>query len=146
MNIPSKSKNDMAQKTGSGAGRPVAWMEVVRKDGERLNSFFSDLSGWETTEVAPSSHYGVMDASPHGIGGGSGSSQQGPGHVTFFIEVENLEGTLRDVERLGRKRIAGPINIPDKRPSAGGRGSVNFAYFADPEGHVIGLCKGIIRE
>jgi predicted enzyme related to lactoylglutathione lyase len=121
-------------------------MEVVGKDGERLNCFFSDLFGWETAEVAPGSHYGVMDASPHGIGGGIGPSQQGPGHVTFFVEVENLEATLRDVERLGGKRIAGPINFPDKRPSAGGRGSVNFAYFADPEGHVIGLCKGIVRE
>ena len=90
MNTPRKSKNEMAQKTGSGAGRPVAWMEVVGKDGERLNCFFSDLFGWETAEVAPASHYGVMDASPHGIGGGIGPSQQGPGHVTFFVEVENL--------------------------------------------------------
>jgi len=79
MNIPSKSKNDMAQKTGSGAGRPVAWMEVVRKDGERLNSFFSDLFGWETAEMAPGSHYGVMEARPHGIGGGIGPSRRGRG-------------------------------------------------------------------
>jgi len=104
MNTPRRSKNEMAQKTGSGAGRPVAWMEVVGKDGERLNCFFSDLFGWETAEVAPGSHYGVMDASPHGIGGGIGKSQQGPGHVTFFVEVEDLEATLRDVERLGGKR------------------------------------------
>ena len=69
MNNPSKSKNDMTQKTGAGPGRPVAWMEVVGRDGERLNSFFSDLFGYETAEVAPGSHFGVMEARPHGIRG-----------------------------------------------------------------------------
>ena len=139
------SKKSLDQEKRAGAGRPVAWVEVVGKDGERLRSFFSDLFGWQTAEVAPGSHYGVMDASPHGIGGGIGPAQKGPGHVTFFVEVDDLESTLQDVERLGGKRIAGPITFPDKRPSAAGQGFVNFAYFADPEGHVIGLCKGIVQ-
>jgi predicted enzyme related to lactoylglutathione lyase len=51
-----------------GDGRPVAWVEVVGRDGERLRSFFCDLFGWETAEGAPGSHFGVMDASPHGTG------------------------------------------------------------------------------
>jgi uncharacterized protein len=143
MKNATSSKNNMIDKKK--VGRPVVWFEVVGKDGKRLGSFFSDLFGWETAEVAPGSHYGVMDASPHGIGGGIGPSQKGPGHVTFFVEVDDLEAALRNVERLGGKRITGPITLPDKRPSARGRGSVNFAYFADPEGHVIGLCKGIVR-
>ena len=143
MKNATSSKNKVIEKKG--VGRPVVWFEVVGEDGERLGSFFSDLFGWEMAEVAPGSHYGVMDASAHGIGGGIGPSQKGPEHVTFFVEVDDLEAALRNVERLGGKRIAGPITFPDKRPSAGGRGSVNFAYFADPEGHVIGLCKGIVR-
>ena len=52
---------------------------------------------------------------------------------------------FKTFERRAGKRIADPITFPDKRPSARGRESVNFAYFADPEGHVIGLCKGIVR-
>jgi len=104
-------------------GRPVAWVEVVGKDGERLRSFFCDLFGWETAEVAPGSHYGVMDASPHGIGGGIGPSQKGPGHVTFFVEVEDLEATLQDVERLGGKRTAGPITFPTSGPQRAVKGS-----------------------
>ena len=87
-----------------------------------------------------------MDAAPQGIGGGIGPSQKGSGHVTVFVEVEDLEATLRSVEQLGGKTIAGTITFPDKRPSAHERGSVKFAYFADPEGHVIGLCSGIVRE
>jgi uncharacterized protein len=125
--------------------RPVAWFEIVGKDGERLRSFFSELFGWETTEVASEAHYGVMDAAAQGIGGGVGPSQGGPGHVTVFAEVDDLDAMLEDAERLGGKRIADPIEFPDKRPSAHGRGSVRFAYFADPEGHVIGLRQGIVR-
>jgi hypothetical protein len=75
-----------------------------------------------------------MDAAAPGIGGGVGPSQGGPGHVTVFAEIDDLDATLEDAERLGGKRIADPIEFPDKRPSAHGRGSVRFTYFADPEG------------
>jgi predicted enzyme related to lactoylglutathione lyase len=93
-----------------------------------------------------SGQYGVMDAAAHGIGGGIGTSPKGgAGHVTFFMEVDDLEATLREAERLGGKTIATPATFPDRRPSARGKGSVTFAYFADPEGHVVGLCKGIVR-
>jgi hypothetical protein len=37
MTNPSKSKNEMTQKKGARAARPIAWIEVVGKDGERLN-------------------------------------------------------------------------------------------------------------
>jgi uncharacterized protein len=99
--------------------RPVAWVEVVGKDGERLRSFFSDLFGWETAEVAPGSHHSVMDASPHGIGGGIGPSQKGPGHVTFFVEVDDLEATLQDVERLGRQEDRWSDNFPRQAALSG---------------------------
>ncbi len=127
----------------SGRARPVAWFEIVGKHGEGLRAFYSQLFGWETVEVAPGADYGVMDAAAHGIGGGIGS--RAGGHVTVFIEVDDLEGTLQRAERLGGKTIAGPTTFPDKRPSARGRGSVTFAYFEDPEGHIIGLSNGIVR-
>jgi predicted enzyme related to lactoylglutathione lyase len=99
------TKKNLNQEKRVGGGRPVAWFEVVGKDGERLRSFFSYLFRWETAEVAPGLHYGVMDASPHGIGGGIGPSQKGPGHVTFFVEVDDLEATIQDVERLGGNNL-----------------------------------------
>ena len=125
---------------------PVAWFEVLGKDGKRLRSFYSELFGWRTADVAPGADYGVTDAAEHGIGGGIGSHNGDPGHVTFFVEVDDLDETLRFVERLGGKTIAKPMTFPDRRPSAHGRGSVTFAYFADPEGHIVGLCKGIVRR
>ena len=136
----------MAAKGGGGSEpRPVAWFEIVGKDGELLRTFHSRLFGWQTAEVAPGSNYGVMDAAPQGIGGGIGPSQRGTGHVTVFIEVDDIEATLRSVEKLGGTAIAKEMTFPDQRPSARGQGSVRFAYFADPDGHVVGLCNGIVR-
>ena len=40
----------------------------------------------------------MMDAVSQGIGGATGPRQKGPGHVTTFVEVDDLEGTLRKVE------------------------------------------------
>ena len=87
---------------------------------------------------------GGQDAAPHGIGGGVGPSQQGPGHVTVFVEVDDLEETLRNAEHLGQD-CCRAYPVSGQRPSAQGKGSVSFAYFADPEGHIIGLCRGIVR-
>lgn len=86
-----------------------------------------------------------MEASVKGIGGGVGPSQRGAGHVTVLVEVDDLDATLKDAERLRGKKIAGPITFPDKWPSAGGPRVRELAYFADPEGRVIGLCQGIVR-
>ena len=86
------------QKSRNSKTQPVAWFEIVGTDGERLQSFYSRLFGWQTAEVAPGSHYGVMDAVSQGIGGATGPRQKGPGHVTTFVEVDDLEGTLRKVE------------------------------------------------
>src|SRR5262249_45219667 len=143
-----RSEHDTSMTKKQGAereGKPVTWVEVVGKDGKRLRSFYSDLFGWQTADVAPGADYGVMDAAAHGVGGGFGTRPMGgPGHVTFFIEVDDLEATLRHVERLGGRTISAPMTFPDMRPSARGKGTVTFAYFADPEGHVVGLCKGIV--
>ncbi len=135
-----------AAKNNDAVPRPVAWFEVAGKDGARLRSFYGDLFGWKTYEVAPGAEYGVTDRVASGIGGGIGTLPNGgSGHVTFFVEVADIEATLREVLRLGGKTISGPRTFPDKRPSSQGRGTVTFAYFVDPEGHLVGLCSGILE-
>jgi predicted enzyme related to lactoylglutathione lyase len=125
---------------------PVAWFEVTGKSGKSLRKFYEELFGWQTADVAPGADYGVTDSAPHGIGGGIGKDPTGKGgHVTFFVEVPDFESALREVERLGGKRVGEPLRFPDKRPSAKGRGDVAFAYFLDPEGHLVGLCQRIVR-
>jgi predicted enzyme related to lactoylglutathione lyase len=118
-------------------GNSVAWFEVVGKDGGQLRKFYSDLFGWKIEGAQGDMGYGLVSPSDGGIGGGVGQSQGGEGHVTFFVEVDDPAAYLKKVEKLGGKTVVPPTEIPEYK--------LTFAYFTDPEGHVIGLSKGVAR-
>jgi uncharacterized protein len=120
-------------------GQPVVHFEVVGKDGPKLVSYYSELFGWEIDANNPMK-YGVIQREKTvnedgvGIGGGVGQGPDGyEGHVTFYVEVPDIEEALQKAESLGGTRIMGPETIMD---------SIELGQFADPEGHVIGLVKG----
>ena len=112
---------------------PVTHFEVIGKDSKKLRDFYSKAFDWKLTD-APE-NYAMVDtgANGHGIGGGIGPSRDGRNSVTFYIETEDLKGTLAKVEKLGGKTVM----LPTKA------GPVELAMFADPEGNVIGLAKGM---
>jgi predicted enzyme related to lactoylglutathione lyase len=119
-------------------GQPVVHFEVVGKDGRKLQSYYSQLFGWEIDADNPMA-YGMVqrdgNTNPEGIGigGGVGSGPEGyDGHVTFYVEVPDVEEALAKAQSLGGTRIMGPEKIMD---------TVELGQFADPEGHVIGLVK-----
>ena len=68
-----------------------------------------------------------------GIGGGVGAGPEGyAGHVTFYVEVPDVEAALAKAESLGGTRIMGPDTIMDQ---------IELGQFADPEGHMIGVVR-----
>ena len=72
-----------------------------------------------------------MNADGVGIGGGVGGGPEGyPGHVTFYVEVPDVEAALAKAESLGGSRMMGPEEMFE--------GTI-IGQFADPEGHVIGV-------
>jgi predicted enzyme related to lactoylglutathione lyase len=75
--------------------------------------------------------YGAVDTQADGINGGIGPAQ-GPNQVTFYIEVDDLQGTLTQIELAGGKTVVPVMEVP---------GVVTFAQFADPDGNVVGLVK-----
>jgi uncharacterized protein len=113
---------------------PVVHFEVLGKDAAALTSFYGDAFGWDIKEVAP----GYSMAHPgaeRGIEGGVGAAPEGqPGHVTFYVEVDDLDAALEKVKSLGGSTVAEPMDIPE---------GPSIALFADPEGHVVGLVKGM---
>ena len=119
-------------------GQPVVHFEVVGKDGEKLRSYYSELFGWEIDANNPMG-YGMVSregntaANGAGIGGGVGSAPEGyDGHVTFYVEVPDVEAALARAESLGGTRVMGPETIMDM---------VELGQFTDPEGHLIGVVK-----
>ncbi len=117
-------------------GQPVVHFEVVGKDGEKLQQYYSKLFGWQIDANNPMK-YGMVardgNTGPDGVGIGGGVGQ-GPagyeGHVTFYVGVDDVEEALAKAESLGGTRVMGPEDI---------MGQVVLGQFKDPEGHLIGV-------
>jgi uncharacterized protein len=73
--------------------------------GEKLRSFYADLFDW-TIDADNPLGYGIVQRETNfedvGIGGGIGGIPEGmSGHVTFYVEVPDIEAALAQVEKLG---------------------------------------------
>jgi uncharacterized protein len=127
---------------GETMGHPVAHFEVIGKDGEKLRGFYSELFGWEIDANNPMG-YGMVPREGNtndqgaGIAGGISGAMEGmedyEGHVTFYVEVPDVDDALAKAESLGGRRLMGPDQVP---------GGPVIGQFADPEGHMIGVVKG----
>jgi predicted enzyme related to lactoylglutathione lyase len=119
-------------------GQPVVHFEVVGRDGPALQSFYSQLFGWRIDANNPMG-YGIvarednLNADGVGIGGGVGPGPEGySGHVTFYVEVPDVEAALAQAESLGGTRMMGPDEVME---------GLVIGLFTDPEGHTIGVVK-----
>lgn len=111
-------------------GNPTMWFEVAGNDREALKRFYGDMFDWKLTDVEEMP-YTLVENGSEGIPGGIGAAPEGDaGHVTFYVEVGDVEAGLAKAESLGGSRVMGPMKLPK-----GGE----IALFTDPEGHRIGL-------
>ena len=116
--------------------QPVVHFEVVGRDGDKLKSYYAEMFDWEVKDDNPMK-YGLVDAAEGSVGPGiAGGIGQGPegyeGHVTFYVEVADVEAALAKAESLGGERVMGPETIME---------SLVLGQFKDPEGNVIGLTQ-----
>ncbi len=119
-------------------GHPVVHFEIIGKDADKLKSYYSELFGWEIDSDNPM-NYGIVQregnvsADGIGIGGGVGAAPEGyPGHVTFYIQVPDVEAALAKAESLGGSRMMGPDEVME---------GVEIGLFNDLEGHLVGVVK-----
>jgi uncharacterized protein len=122
-------------------GQPVVHFEIIGKDADKLQSYYADLFGWETDSDNPM-NYGVVprdgntNADGVGIGGGVGRGPEGyDGHVTFYIEVPDVEAALAKAESLGGSRVMGPEQVMER---------LEVGLFNDPEGHLVGVVNSAL--
>jgi predicted enzyme related to lactoylglutathione lyase len=119
-------------------GQPVVHFEVIGTDGEKLQSYYSELFGWKIDANNPMKYgtvqrEGNVNAEGVGIGGGVGVGPEGyAGHVTFYVEVPDVEAALAKAESLGGTRMMGPDEVME---------GLVVGLFSDPEGHVVGVVK-----
>ena len=116
----------------------VGWFEITGKDGPALRRFYSELFDWSINDAGDGSGYGLVEAGEKGIAGGIGASQGGAeGGVRFYVEVDDPAAFLDRAGKLGGRTVVPPTEIPSF--------GLTFAFFADPEGHVVGLSRGAVQ-
>jgi predicted enzyme related to lactoylglutathione lyase len=119
-------------------GQPVVHFEIIGKDGDALQRYYSELFGWEIDSNNPMKYgtiqrEGNVNADGAGIGGGIAAGPEGyDGHVTFYVQVPDVEASLAQAESLGGKRMMGPDQVME---------GLVIGLFTDPEGHTIGVLQ-----
>ena len=108
---------------------PVVYFEIGCRDKGKTSEFYCKLFGWGINDT-PMATY-VNTNSDKGIQGHISAMGHEPhNYVTVYIEVDDIDAYLADVEKLGGKKIVGQVPLPNGK---------KFAWFSDPEGTVIGL-------
>ena len=113
--------------------RPIVHFEIRGKDPQRLADFYRQLFGWDIADPDPA---GIMRF-PAGIGGPEGGvgghirGADAPG-VSIFVQVLDLDETLRKAEGMGGRAVMQPFDVP---------GGPTVAQMADPDGNLVGLVK-----
>jgi predicted enzyme related to lactoylglutathione lyase len=111
---------------------PVVHFDISSKEYKRLESFYSEIFDWKLTPHG-NMPYTSIDTG-EGPSGGIGAAPEGyPGHVTFYVQVDNPAQTLEHIEAKGGKTVQPVMEIPN---------GPTIALFADPAGNTIGLRKG----
>ena len=112
--------------------QPVVHFEVVGQDAKTLQNYYGSLFDWKIDANNPM-NYGMVEAATDGIAGGVGPSPDGQPHVTFYVQVADLQAALDKAEKLGGKTATPPMDVP---------GGPSIAHFIDPAGNMVGLVKG----
>ena len=138
-NIVGLSNNAAVGGRGDAGTNPVLGFEVMGRDPKALCKFYADLFGWRMSEAAGSGYW-MVETGGDGALGGIGPAKatgrnRGAGFATFKVEVEDPPAVLERVEMLGGKTVLPATEVPGT--------TFKIAYFSDPDGHVIGLTKGM---
>ena len=115
-------------------GCPVVYFEIISDDSEKAQEFYGDLFGWSIDADNPL-NYGMVDTESDdaGIKGGIGDDMLDTGgHLTFYVEVPDIEETLKKAVEKGGTVILDALEIP---------GGSKIGLFNDPDGRRVGLVE-----
>ena len=114
---------------------PVVYFEVMGGDVERQRAFYGEMFGWDVAPVEETGGaYSRVGAADAGIEGAIGAFPGAPSYVTFYVQTDDLQAAVARANELGGKTVMEPRTVS---------GSTEAALIEDPDGHVVGLIKGL---
>jgi predicted enzyme related to lactoylglutathione lyase len=134
---------------------PVIHFEMPATDMERVQQFYQNAFGWQTTPMGPEMGNFVLaftaesdenrtPIKPGSINGGFYEKSQQDQQVKLTILVDDIREAMKQIEAAGGKVIGGQkTGEPDEVPGVG-----LFAAFTDPEGNLVSIYEdfGLTEE
>ena len=110
--------------------RNIVHVEIPAANVEGAGKFYADLFGWKLQHM-PEMNYTMFEAGDGSGGGIPQVSEENPaGQVLIYIDSDDIDTDLKNVQKLGGKVIHQKAEIP---------GMGWFGVFQDPTGNVLGL-------
>jgi uncharacterized protein len=117
----------------------VVHFEIPFDDKERAQDFYSEVFGWNITEL-PEMHYAIVTTGPTDeqgfptdtgyIGGGMLKRDSPADRPVITIDVDDIDDALARIEARGGMTVLGRQDV----------GEMGWAaYFKDVEGNLMGL-------
>jgi uncharacterized protein len=105
---------------------PVIHFEIGCRNSERTQQLYRELFDWKITPGMAASIEGA------GLTGHITALGHEPQNYTMiYVQVDDVAAHIAKAEKLGFKKLVGPIPIP----------TGTFAWIADPDGNMVGLLK-----
>ena len=116
-------------------GDPVVYFEVLGGEPQALREFYGQMFGWNVAPVeGTDGGYNRVSAADAGIEGAVGAFPGAPSYVTFYVRTDDIQAAVARCGELGGKTVMEPREVSE---------GVEAALVEDPEGHMIGLIKGV---
>jgi uncharacterized protein len=113
-------------------GNAVVHFEVGAVDDGPLVAFYGELFGWGLQGFSGGGYTMIDTRGGDGINGGIGRSRTGEPWSAFYVETDDLQGTLERANALGGTTVL---------PVTDFGGGVTIAMFNDPDGLLVGLVR-----
>jgi predicted enzyme related to lactoylglutathione lyase len=115
----------------------LSWNELQTTDLDAAAAFYGDLFGWSTSPMEGSPDPYLVIKNGDRPNGGMRPGQPGPPpNWLVYFGIENIDGALELIEKLGGKKYMGPMDI----------GVAKIAVVADPQGAVFALYDGAFED
>lgn len=111
----------------------ISHFEIAGKDSKGLRDFYGKIFNWTMkVESMPEGEYTMVKTSGNLGGGICGPMGPMDNYVLMYVDVDDINASVKQIEGAGGKLIAPRTEIP---------GVVTFAIFQDPAGNYMGLTE-----
>ena len=128
----------MSDKKSTTTGK-IGWIDLTVPDAEKIKEFYSAVADWQPTPVNMGSYddYTMTTINGEAVAGichNSGPNAVLPSQWLVYINVEDLDVSLKKCKEMGGEIIAGPFTMESY-----GR----YCVFKDPAGAVAALFEPV---